>query len=249
MANAAKERCTDGLDTFGDVDSAAFVGVQNWTARHFLAVQVYRHAKDDLVDCDPTVRQSAKIENQACLYILICVLIFRIEMIQIGNYMIRSYEAGDVPSLVQYANNKKVWLHLRDRFPHPYRRSDALAWLRYVQAQDPPHDFAIAGDMGVIGGIGLHLQSDVHRRSAEIGYWLGEPYWNRGITSQAVAAMTDFAFANFPVVRLYAHVFEGNPASERVLQKAGYELEGRTCKSVYKDGKLLDQVIYGVVRL
>ncbi len=170
-------------------------------------------------------------------------------MIRIGSYKIRPYEASDVASLVKYANNKNVWKNLRDRFPHPYRRVDALAWLRYTKAQDPTHDFAIAGDMGVIGGIGLHLQDDVHRRSAEIGYWLGEPYWNRGIASEAVVAMTDFAFANFPLVRLYAHVFEGNPASERVLEKAGYDLEGRMCKSAYKDGKLLDQMIYGIVRL
>ncbi len=169
-------------------------------------------------------------------------------MIQIGKYSIRPYAPGDVAALVKYGNNHKVWQHLRDRFPHPYTRAHAIDWVRHVQRQRPTRDFAVAGEIELIGGVGIHVQDDVHRRSAEIGYWLGEPFWGRGIATEVVDAMTDYAFANFPIVRIYANVFDGNPASARVLEKVGYQYEGRMRKSVYKDGALLDQLMYGIVR-
>ncbi len=169
-------------------------------------------------------------------------------MIAIGEHKIRPYESSDVASLVKYGNNYKVWKNLRDRFPHPYTRAHAIDWIRYVGRQRPTNDLAIAAGIELIGGIGVHIQEDVHRRSAEIGYWLGEPFWGRGIATRAVEAMTDHAFASFPIVRIYAHVFEGNPASVRVLEKVGYECEGQMRKSVYKDGKLLDQLVYGIIR-
>lgn len=169
-------------------------------------------------------------------------------MIAIGEHHIRPYDSGDVTALVKYANDYRVWKNLRDRFPHPYTRAHAIDWVRHARLQDPAQDFAIAAGIELIGGIGVHIQDDVHRRSAEIGYWLGEPFWGHGIATRAVDAMTDYAFAHYPIVRIYANVFEGNPASARVLEKAGYELEGRLRKSVYKDGKLLDQLVYGIVR-
>ncbi len=169
-------------------------------------------------------------------------------MIGIGEHTIRPYESSDVGALVKYGNNYEIWKNLRDRFPHPYTRAHAIDWVRHTRRQRPPCDLAIAGDVELIGGIGVHVQDDVHRRSAEIGYWLGAPFWGRGIATQAVDAMTDHAFATLPIVRIYAHVFEGNPASVRVLEKVGYDYEGRMRKSVYKDGKLLDQLIYGIVR-
>jgi RimJ/RimL family protein N-acetyltransferase len=88
----------------------------------------------------------------------------------------------------------------------------------------------------------------VHRKSAEIGYWLGEPFWGRGIITKALAAMTKYAFSNFDLIRLYAYVFETNPASMRVLEKAGYKLEGRLRKSVIKDGQILDQMVYAMLK-
>ena len=100
----------------------------------------------------------------------------------------------------------------------------------------------------MVGSIGLTLQEDVHRRSAEIGYWLGEPFWGRGIMSEAVPAFTAYAFATFDVCRLYATVFEWNPASARILEKAGYVLEGRLRKSVTKDGRIIDQFLFACVR-
>jgi RimJ/RimL family protein N-acetyltransferase len=153
-----------------------------------------------------------------------------------------------VSSLVRHANNRQVWRNLRDRFPHPYTVSDAEHWIHEATSMRPESHFAIAVAGEAVGGIGLELQKDVHRRSAEIGYWLGEEFWGRGIITDAVRAVTAFGFQVFDVCRIYACVFEWNPASRRVLEKAGYSLEGRLRKSVTKDGHTMDQCIYGILR-
>ena len=158
--------------------------------------------------------------------------------------VVRSWEWSDRDSIVLHANNRKVWLNLRDRFPHPYTRKDAQTWLDIVVDSRPETNFAIAVNDEAVGGIGFSLQPDVGRRSAEIGYWLGEDYWSRGIASEALTVVTEYAFANFDLCRLYAHVFEWNPASMRVLEKAGYVLEGRLKKSVTKDNQTIDQLMY-----
>lgn len=161
---------------------------------------------------------------------------------------VRSWEWRDREAIVRHANNRNVWLNLRDRFPHPYTHADARNWLEMVVGVRPENSFAIAVDDEAVGGIGFTVQHDVAHRSAEIGYWLGEEYWGRGIATQALIAVTDYAFANYDLCRMYAHVFEWNPASARVLEKAGYEFEGRLKKSVTKDGKTIDQLMYAVVR-
>ncbi len=161
---------------------------------------------------------------------------------------VRPYREGDQASIVRHANNRGVWINLRDRFPHPYAEADADAWVRWAAEQRPPTECGIevAGD--VVGGIGITLQEDIHRRSAEIGYWLGERFWGRGIMSEAVPAFTAYAFATFDLCRVYAAVFEWNAASARVLEKAGYVLEGRLRKSATKDGRTIDQLLYACVR-
>jgi len=161
---------------------------------------------------------------------------------------VRSWEWRDREAIVRHANNRKVWLNLRDRFPHPYTIADARNWLEMVVGVRPENSFAIAVDDEAVGGIGFTVQHDVGRRSAEIGYWLGEEFWGRGLATQALIAVTDYAFANYDLCRMYAHVFEWNPASARVLEKAGYQFEGRLKKSVTKDGQTIDQLMYAVVR-
>jgi len=168
--------------------------------------------------------------------------------IDLDEWCIRSFVAGDAEAIVQHANNRRISINLRDRFPYPYTRADAEAFLNLAWAQQPESDFAIASPSGVIGGIGFHRQTDVYRLSAEIGYWVGEPFWGRGIATRAVRAFGDWVFATTPLVRLYAHVFDWNPASARVLEKAGFTLEGRMRRSVIKDGKIIDQLVYGRVR-
>jgi len=167
---------------------------------------------------------------------------------QIGSWWIRSYERRDVSALFEYANNPRVSMHLRDAFPYPYTRRDAVRWVQAALDQDVETHFAIATAAELIGGVGFQLQTDVHRKSAELGYWLGEPFWGRGIATLAVRAMVDYAFGQFDLVRLYAQVFQGNPASERVLQKAGFVHEGLLRRSVFKNDRLLDQNLYALVR-
>ena len=160
---------------------------------------------------------------------------------------LRPFHDGDQASIARYANNRRVWLNLRDGFPHPYTGADADAWVRRFARQDPPTQCGVEVRGEVVGGIGITPQEDVHRRSAEIGYWLGEPFWGRGIMSEAVPAFTAYALATFDVCRLYATVFEWNRASARILEKAGYVLEGRLRKSVSKDGQTLDQFLFAYV--
>jgi [ribosomal protein S5]-alanine N-acetyltransferase len=168
--------------------------------------------------------------------------------LDLGPCTLRSWRSGDEDSLVRHADDRDVWINLRDRFPHPYTRDDARAWLRLVADSTPETNFAVAVAGEAVGGIGITLQDDVSRRSAEIGYWLGRSYWGRGIATAAVRALTDWAFAHFDLCRLYAGVFEWNPASARVLEKAGYVLEGRLRRSVTKDGRTIDQLLHALVR-
>lgn len=168
--------------------------------------------------------------------------------LQLDQCTIRSWQWGDEFSLVRYANNRKVWRNLRDRFPHPYTLSDAERWLSWAQETVPETNFAIAVDGAAMGGIGFSLQEDVYHRSAEIGYWLGEEFWGRGIATEAVRAVTAYAFDKYDLCRMYAGVLEWNPASMRVLEKAGYVCEGRLRRSITKDAETIDQVLYAIVR-
>ena len=169
--------------------------------------------------------------------------------IQIGEYQIRNYRRDDAESLARYANNRDISRNMRDTFPFPYTLEDAHGWIDLVSIESPEANFAIASETEVVGGIGLIFGTDIHRRSAEIGYWLGEPFWGRGIATAALQALTEHAFREHDLARIHAHVFEWNPASTRVLEKVGYEFEGRLRKSVSKDGQLIDGLVYAIVRV
>ena len=160
---------------------------------------------------------------------------------------VRSWRAPDARSLAVYANNRDIWLNLRDRFPHPYTMRDAAAFLRSVVGRSPETMFAVTVDDEAIGSIGFVLQQDVERVSAEIGYWLGEPFWGRGIATDALAAVTKYAIEHYGLTRLYAVPFASNIASCRVLEKAGYRLEARLVRSALKDGAIIDQCQYAFV--
>jgi RimJ/RimL family protein N-acetyltransferase len=166
----------------------------------------------------------------------------------LGHFLIREWRRGDEESLVRHANNPNVVRTLRDRFPHPYTRADADSWIAHASAENPVTNFALIVDGQAVGGIGFIRQDDVARRSVELGYWLGEPYWGRGIVTDAVRAISEFIFANFDVCRIYAIVFESNPASVRVLEKAGFVCEGRQRRAVTKNGETLDSLMYARVK-
>ena len=157
---------------------------------------------------------------------------------------IRPWRLDDAESLAKHANNRKVWLALRDAFPHPYTADDASKFLQNATTVQPTTNFCIEVDGVAVGGIGIHLGRDVHRHTAEFGYWLAEEFWRRGIMTEAVGAFTDFCFDKFSLHRIYAEPFANNPASARVLEKAGFVLEGRLKNNVVKDGELLDSLMY-----
>jgi ribosomal-protein-alanine N-acetyltransferase len=168
--------------------------------------------------------------------------------IRFGEYMIRDWKKDDAPSIAQYANNRNIAVWLRDRFPYPYTVYDAEGFLSAVARQDPRVSFAVAVQHEAIGGIGLDMGTDVHRFTAELGYWLGEPFWGRGIMSNAVTEFTAWAFEQLELYRIYANVFASNAASARVLEKAGFECEGRLRASVFKNGRILDQLVYAKIK-
>jgi [ribosomal protein S5]-alanine N-acetyltransferase len=167
--------------------------------------------------------------------------------LQLSTCDVRSWATGDVESLVRHANNRKISVNLRDRFPHPYTRDVAQAFIRSVRERIPETAFAIAVGGEAVGGIGFVLQDDIERVSAEIGYWLAEPLWGRGIATEAVRAMTSYAIAQHGLTRVYARVADWNAASMRVLEKSGYVLEARLRRSAIKDGTIIDQVQYAFI--
>ena len=160
---------------------------------------------------------------------------------------VRSWRTSDAESLLRHANNRNIWLNLRDAFPHPYTKHDARSYIRSVRDRSPETTFAIAVDDEAVGSIGFVLRTDVERVSAEIGYWLAEPFWGRGITSEALAALTRYAIDTHRLTRIYALPFAWNLASCRVLEKAGYVLEARLRRSAIKDGQVTDQMQYAFI--
>jgi len=157
---------------------------------------------------------------------------------------IRPWRLDDAESIARHANNRKIWLAVRDAFPHPYTINDAHEFIRMATVEEPTTRFCVEVDGVAAGGIGVHPGQDVHRYTATVGYWLGEEFWRRGIMTEAVTAVTDFWFDNFPLRRISAEVFANNPASARVLEKAGFIFEGRLKNHVVKDGEVLDSLLY-----
>lgn len=164
--------------------------------------------------------------------------------IDCGPCLIRSWQYGDEDQLPQHANNKAIWLNLRDSFPHPYTQLDAQRWIQYVVDPELETNFAIDVGGEAIGNIGLRIGEDISRYSAELWYWLGQAYWGRGIVSAAIKAMIDYAFAQFNLTRLYAQPMAHNAASIKVLEKVGFRREGLLRDSVVKNNVLMDTVLY-----
>jgi RimJ/RimL family protein N-acetyltransferase len=167
--------------------------------------------------------------------------------LRLRSCILRPWRRGDEVSLARYANNRSVWRNLRDAFPHPYTTEHASMWIASNLGVDPVKNFAIEVDGKAAGSIGVTPFTDVHARSAEIGYWIAEELWGRGITTEAVRAATEHAFRSLDVVRVQAAVFAWNEASMRVLEKCGYAREGVLARSVFKDGQLIDSVLYAIL--
>jgi RimJ/RimL family protein N-acetyltransferase len=170
-----------------------------------------------------------------------------IELLLAGVHL-RPWRKGDEDSLVRNANNRNIWINVDDRFPFPYTLDDASQWIQHCIMEKPARQFAIIVDGNAVGGVGILLKEGIRRKTAEIGYWLSEVYWGRGITTEAVKAVTEYAFSTFDICRIQATVFPQNKASGRVLEKAGYTLESCLKRGIIKEGQIIDEHLYAIVR-
>ena len=164
--------------------------------------------------------------------------------------MLRPWRPEDAPSIARHADDPQVAANLRDVFPCPYQLSDAEEFIRLCRAAEPEQAIfrAIVVDGQAVGSVALTRGTDVCRRSAELGYWLAVPWWGKGIMTEAVRAICREAFRAFDIVRIYAEPFARNTGSCRVLEKAGFTLEGTLRRSVYKGGEILDSRVYALLR-
>mgnify|MGYP000588168741 CR=1 FL=1 len=170
-----------------------------------------------------------------------------------GNQMeftLRPWQQRDCHQLCRYANNEKIAANLQDGFPYPYRLADAEAYIAYARQADPEREmiYAIVVANQAVGSISVQCQQDVHCKTAALGYWLGEPFWGNGIMSAAVKRVSQLAFETFDICRIFAEIYSHNIASRRVVEKAGYQMEGLLRRNIYKNGAVFDSCIYALVR-
>jgi [ribosomal protein S5]-alanine N-acetyltransferase len=164
------------------------------------------------------------------------------------NFILRDWNENDLHNLVKYGNNFNVAKFMADAFPHPYTLEAGNAFIKMANSQSPPHIRAIEIEGEVVGGIGIHQQQDIYRKNAELGYWLAEPYWGKGIITNAIKQMVGYGFSNFAVDRIFARPFHTNKGSQKALEKAGFKLEARLNKTIFKNGEYLDELIYAIRR-
>lgn len=161
---------------------------------------------------------------------------------------LRRWHDSDLETLVQIANNKKIANNLTNKFPHPYTIEAGKAFIAFANTHTPRHINAIEIDGQIAGGIGIHPQEDISYKNAEMGYWLGEAYWGKGIMTQAVKEMVNYGFKNFDINRIFARPFGTNVGSQKVLEKVGFILEARFEKTLCKNGTYHDELIYAIRR-
>ena len=161
-------------------------------------------------------------------------------------FKLRPFDVQDLESLVQYANNANIAKFMMDKFPHPYTKEAGVQFINYAIEGNPTHIFAIEVEGKAAGGIGIHPLADVESKNAEMGYWLAETYWGHGIITNAIKQMIDYGFSNFDINRIFARPFSINVASQKVLQKAGFQLEATLEKTFFKNGEYLDELVFAI---
>ncbi|RMG79381.1 MAG: N-acetyltransferase [Bacteroidetes bacterium] len=163
-------------------------------------------------------------------------------------FKLRPFVPEDAPSLAKYANNLNVARNMSDLFPYPYTLQNARDFIAMTGQHQPVRIFAIDINGEAVGATGLHPLGDIFRKNAELGYWLGEPFWGQGIVPRVVGQMVEYGFEHFDITRIFARPFGTNLASQRVLEKAGFKLEARFEKTIFKRGEFLDELVYAVRR-
>lgn len=165
-----------------------------------------------------------------------------------GDVILRKITDADLPKMALYGNNEKVSINLRDGFPYPYTLDDAIKFKKMVDSQNPITFFAIVYCEEYVGNISLLKGTDVYRKSAEIGYFIGEPFWNKGIATKAVNLITQFGFENMDIVRIHTGIFAFNTASQRVLEKCGFLKEGIFKQSICKNNLMYDEIRFAKLK-
>ncbi|WP_343249111.1 GNAT family protein [Diplocloster hominis] len=166
------------------------------------------------------------------------------------DFVLREWKIQDVTAVAKYADNPRIADHLRDAFPNPYTQEDARQYVEScIRAGDQTQLCrAIEAAGEAVGSIGIFLRDDVYHKSAELGYWLAEPFWGKGIMSRAVLQLCEEAFQRYDIVRIFAEPFAYNQGSKRVLEKAGFTLEGVMRSSVCKHGVIHDSCMYALIK-
>lgn len=173
---------------------------------------------------------------------------FALTTFQLTTCRLRPWREGDEDALSRHASNRNIWNNVRDFFPNPYTHRDAHSWVRSNKAYLQPNNLAIDIDGQAVGNVGFTVKDDIYRFNAEIGYWLSETFWGRGIMTEVVPVMVDYMFRNFQLNRIYACVLEGNMGSMRVLDQAGFRAEAILRKAAVKNNHYLDEHIYALLR-
>ena len=161
-------------------------------------------------------------------------------------FSIRPFQAGDLNSLVKYANNYNIAKYLSNKFNYPYTQDDGIAFINLALSADPYEIFAIVINDEVVGSIGIHPQKDIYCKNAELGYWLAEPFWGNGIMPLAIKEIINYGFKTFDITRIYARTFDTNFKSQRTLEKAGFKLEATLKGTYYKLGTVYDELIFAI---
>ncbi|MEM1484343.1 GNAT family protein [Oscillospiraceae bacterium PP1C4] len=166
------------------------------------------------------------------------------------NYELKKWQPDYTQSIAMYANNENIAANLRNVFPHPYTLADAEWYVNACAANSEEQQLcrAIVVNGEAVGSIGVFLKTDVYCKSAELGYWLGEPFWRQGIMSSAIRQLCSEAFKKFDIIRIFAEPYSHNIGSRKALEKAGFTLEGVLKNSVYKNGKVSDSCIYALLK-
>jgi len=158
--------------------------------------------------------------------------------------ILREWKRSDADALAAIANNKKIWDNVRDRLPFPYTKKDAKEWLELVKKQKVVTTFCVEVDGELAGSIGVTLRDDVYRKTAEIGYFIGEEYWGKGVATEAIKQMVNYVHKKFDIVRIFAEVFEFNKASMKALEKNGFYLESIRKKAAFKNNIILNDYVW-----
>lgn len=164
------------------------------------------------------------------------------------NFILRPWQISDINDLVKNANNKKISDNLTNAFPNPYTLEDGEKFIKSLEEHNPAKAFAIVVNNEACGAIGIFQQTDVHEKNAEMGYWLAEKHWGKGIITNAIKQIVEYGFKNFEITRIFARPFGSNLASQKVLEKTGFKLEAKFENTIYKNEKFLDELYYAIYK-